>query len=106
MIGTLINAGAIILGSAIGMMIKTKLPQRLITIMFQALGLFTILLGVKMALDMQEFLLVIGSLVVGSIIGELLGLEKSLEKFSLWIKGKTKPILGASLHLKLLYFAF
>lgn len=90
MIGTLINAGAIVLGSAIGMMIKTKLPQKLVTILFQVLGLFTILLGVKMALEMQEFLLVIGSLVVGSIIGELLGLEKSLEKFSSWIKVKMK----------------
>ncbi len=90
MIGTLINAGAIVLGTAIGLMIKTKLPQKLITILFQALGLFTILLGVKMALEMQEFLLVIGSLVVGSIIGELIGLETLLEKFSARLKTKMK----------------
>lgn len=90
MIGTLINAGAIVLGSAIGLMIKTKLPKKLVSILFQALGLFTILLGVKMALEMQEFLLVIGSLVVGSIIGELLGLEKLLNKFSSKIKDRFK----------------
>jgi uncharacterized protein len=90
MIGTFVNAGAIVLGTVIGMMIKTKLPKKLITILFQALGLFTILLGVKMALAMEEFLLVIGSLVVGSIIGELLGLEKSLDKFSSWVKIKMK----------------
>ena len=90
MIGTLINAGAIVLGTFIGMLIKTKLPKKLVTILFQALGLFTILLGVKMALEMQEFLLVIGSLVVGSILGELLGLEKLLEKFSSKIKSKFK----------------
>ena len=90
MIGTLINAGAIVLGTFIGMLIKTKLPKKLVTILFQALGLFTILLGVKMALEMQEFLLVIGSLVVGSILGELLGLEKLLEKFSSKIKDKFK----------------
>ncbi len=90
MLGTLINAGAIVLGTAIGLMIKTKLPKKLVTILFQVLGLFTILLGVKMALAMEEFLLVIGSLVVGSIVGELMGLEKSLEKFSAWIKVKTK----------------
>ncbi len=90
MIGTLINAGAIVLGTAIGLMIKTKLPKKLITILFQALGLFTILLGVKMALAMEEFLLVIGSLVLGSILGELLGIEKSLEKFSSQIKSKFK----------------
>ncbi len=90
MTGTLVNAGAIILGTLIGMLIKTKLPKKLVAILFQAIGLFTILLGVKMALEMQEFLMVIGSLVVGSIIGELLGLEKGLEKFSAWLKLKIK----------------
>jgi len=90
MIGTLINAGAIIAGTVIGMLIKTRLPKKLITILFQALGLFTILLGVKMALEMDDFLIVIGSLVTGSIIGELLGLEKLMDKFSNRIKTKMK----------------
>ena len=90
MTGTLINAGAIILGTLIGMMIKTKLPERVVTIIFQALGLFTILLGLKMALEMQEFLIAIGSLVVGSVIGELLKIESGMEKFGGWVKTKLK----------------
>ena len=90
MTGTLINAGAIILGTLIGMMIKTKLPERVVTIIFQALGLFTILLGLKMALEMQEFLIAIGSLVVGSVIGELLKIESGMEKFGGWVKTRLK----------------
>lgn len=90
MTGTLINAAAIILGTVIGLLIKTKLPKRFITIIFQALGLFTILLGLKMALEMQEFLFAIGSLVIGSVVGELLGLEKRLEGFANWVKLKMK----------------
>ena len=90
MTGTLINAAAIIIGTIIGLLIKSKLPKRFITIIFQALGLFTILLGLKMALEMQEFLIAIGSLVVGSVIGELLGLDKRLERFAKWMKLKLK----------------
>lgn len=90
MTGTLINAAAILAGTFIGLLIKTKLPERVIKIVFQALGLFTLLLGAKMALEMQEFLIAIGSLVVGSVIGELLGLEKRMEGFGAWVKRKMK----------------
>lgn len=90
MTGTLINAAAIILGTVIGLLIKSKLPKRVITIIFQALGLFTILLGLKMALEMQEFIIAIGSLVIGSVIGELFGLEKRMEGFASWVKLKIK----------------
>ena len=90
MVGTLINAGAIIVGTLIGVLIKTKLSKKIITIIFQAIGLFTLLLGVKMALDMQEFLFVIGSLVIGSVIGELLGIENSIDDFGKWVKRKLK----------------
>ncbi len=88
MLGTLINAGAIILGTGIGVLIQSKLPKRIITIIFQGMGLFTLLLGVKMALDMQEFLLIIGSLVIGSVIGELLGIENAVEGLGNWLKKK------------------
>lgn len=88
MIGTIVNASAIITGTIIGMLINKKIPEKLISIFFQTLGLFTILLGIKMAITTEEYLIIIGSLVMGSIIGELLGLEKLVEKFSVWIKTK------------------
>lgn len=90
MLGTLVNVGAILVGSAIGLMLHTKLPKKVITIIFQAMGLFTLLLGAQMALKMEYLLLGIGSLVLGSIIGEWIGLEKYMNRFSEWVKRKAK----------------
>ncbi len=90
MLGTIVNVAAIIAGTVIGIVIQTKLPKKVIEIIFQAMGLFTILLGVMMALKMQHFLIGIGSLVLGAIIGELIGLEKYMNRFSDWIKGKVR----------------
>lgn len=90
MLGTIVNVAAIIAGTVIGIVIQTRLPKKVIEIIFQAMGLFTILLGVMMALKMQHFLIGIGSLVLGAIIGELIGLEKYMNRFSDWIKGKVR----------------
>ncbi len=90
MLGTLVNVGAILVGSAIGLMLHAKLPKKFITIIFQATGLFTILLGAQMALKMEYLLLGIGSLVLGSIIGEWIGLENYMNRFSDWVKQKVK----------------
>lgn len=88
--GTLINAGAIILGSIIGLIIHSKLPERITTITFQGIGLFTIVLGVSMAMKTSNFLIMIVSIVSGSVIGEFLDLESAIDRFSEWIKSKTK----------------
>ena len=74
MLGTLINAGTVILGSSIGMLIKKSLPERIIKTVFQALGIFTLFLGVWMSINLDgEFILVVVlSLVLGAILGELL----------------------------------
>lgn len=86
--GTLINAGAIILGGIIGLLIHSKLPKRIISITFQAIGLFTLFLGFLMALKAQNFLLMIFSIVIGSIFGELIDIEKQLNYASEIIKKK------------------
>ncbi len=77
MLGTLFNVLTVVVGSTIGLLIRNKLPQRFVQIVFQCLGIFTIFLGIKMALSTQgDLLLMIFSLVVGSLIGEGLQLEK------------------------------
>ena len=88
MIGTLINAGAVITGSCIGLLLHTRLPRRIVTIVFQALGLFTIFLGVTMALKTQNFLVMIFSLVTGSIIGEAVNIALYMERFTDFLKQK------------------
>lgn len=88
MLGTLINVGAIILGSLIGLAIHAKLPERLTRIAFQGIGLFTVFLGLTMAAKTSNFLVMIFSIVPGSIIGELIGIEKHMDRLGEHIKQK------------------
>ncbi|MEA3316946.1 MAG: DUF554 domain-containing protein, partial [Bacteroidota bacterium] len=90
MFGTFVNIGAIIVGSFVGLFFKSLLPKRHIKITFQVIGLFTLYLGFSMALKSENFLIVIFSLVIGSIIGEFLKLDKQINKFGDFIKKKIK----------------
>lgn len=74
--GPLINAVGIILGGAIGMAFGDRLPERVRKIVFQGLGLCVLVLGFKMALQTAQPLILIFSILIGSIAGELLQLEQ------------------------------
>lgn len=69
-LGTLINAGAVIAGSLAGLIIHSRLPKKITKIVFQGIGLFTIFLGINMAIKTNNFLIMIFSIVIGSISGE------------------------------------
>lgn len=90
MLGTFINAGTVILGSLIGLAIHARLPERLTKIAFQGIGLFTVFLGFTMAAKTNNFLVMIFSIVPGSIIGELIGIEKNMDRLAGRIKQKIK----------------
>ncbi|MBN2459976.1 MAG: DUF554 domain-containing protein [Candidatus Cloacimonetes bacterium] len=90
MIGTLINAAAVAVGSSIGLLLHLKLPKRYNDILFQGIGLFTFFLGIKLALGTQNILILIFSIVLGSLTGELMKLEKSMERISDRLKSKIR----------------
>jgi uncharacterized membrane protein YqgA involved in biofilm formation len=90
MTGTLINAAAILLGSTIGIVLNARLPERFIKIVFQGIGLFTLFIGVYMALKTNNLFFMIISIVVGGIIGEGIDLEKYITRFGDQIKNRFK----------------
>ncbi|MBN2639207.1 MAG: DUF554 domain-containing protein [Bacteroidales bacterium] len=90
MFGTLANVAAVMVGSFLGIMFKSRLPERFIKIFFQVIGLFTLYLGMSMALKSTHVLHLVFSLILGSLIGELLHLERGMERFANWIKKKFK----------------
>ncbi len=85
--GTFVNVITVLLGGSIGLVIGNRVPQRFNTIIFQAIGLFTLFLGVLMALKAEALLVVVFSLVVGSVIGVWLNLDKRVEGLSQIFKG-------------------
>lgn len=88
MLGTFINSGAVILGSIIGLILHKRLPKNITTIVFQGIGLFTLFLGFTMALKTSNYLIIIFSIVIGSIIGQLLSIDRALDHFSNLLKTK------------------
>ena len=70
MLGTIVNALAIMLGSVIGLTLKRGMPTRFKEVIMQGIGLTVILIGLKMSLDINNEIIVIVSLVIGGLIGE------------------------------------
>jgi hypothetical protein len=67
-------------------MIGKRLPDRVKTIVMQALGLSVILIGLQMALSGTRPLLVIGSLLLGAVTGELMDVEGRIAAVGEWLK--------------------
>ncbi len=86
MIGTLVNTAAVIGGGVIGLLLKKRMPERITTIYFQAIGLFTLAIGASMAVEMQHILIVVSSLAIGSLLGEWIDIEQGAERLSNRIK--------------------
>lgn len=81
-IGSIVNAITVIAGSLVGLIVRQRLPERIKAIIFQAVGLATLVLAMQMALqEGGDFLILIFSLIFGGIAGELIRLDERLEAF-------------------------
>lgn len=90
MIGTLVNAGAVIVGGAVGMLFNKSMPERFKTIYFQAVGLFTIAMGIGMVYNMQNILIVVSSVAVGALLGEWMNIERAVDRLSEYLRKKLR----------------
>jgi uncharacterized protein len=87
-LGTFVNTGAIIVGSLIGLLFSGGIHHRYKHTVMQAIGLAVVLIGLSGALKSNQVLLVIFSLVIGSLIGEWLGIETWLENMGRWLEAR------------------
>ncbi|RWZ54723.1 DUF554 domain-containing protein [Halobacillus fulvus] len=91
LLGTLVNGACIFVGTLLGL-VFTKIPERFKETVMSGVGLAVILIGVQMALETDNIVIVLLSLLTGAIIGEGIRLEERLEYIGRWIEGKfTKP---------------
>lgn len=88
MTGTVINSVAIILGGFIGLLIKNGLKDRFKTIIMQGISLSVITTGLMGALKSENFLLVIISIVIGSVIGEGINIDNKLNTLGNCLESK------------------
>ena len=76
------NAFLIICGSLAGLLLRSRIPQKILELPVQGMALFIISLGVGMAIKTEHSLVVIASIALGSLMGELVGIEAAFEKLS------------------------
>lgn len=83
--GTLVNVVTVLLGSSLGLLLRGRLPERIVAVVMQAIGLVTLLVGIVNALDLTRvetppgIILGLVSLAVGGALGEWWRIEEGLE---------------------------
>jgi len=85
-LGTIVNCLTTIAGSVVGIGFKNKIPEKYNQTVMQAIGLAVILVGIKGALGCNDLLIIIISLAIGSLMGEMIGIENYLEKLGKFLE--------------------
>ncbi|BBE30409.1 membrane protein [Tepiditoga spiralis] len=96
-ISVIVNTFAIIIGGSLGLLIGNKLKDNYRNILFQAIGLTTIAIGMKMAFKANDLLVVLGSLALGGLLGEFWNIEGGIGKIANKLensKGETPFVKG------------
>jgi len=101
-LGTLINILAILAGSAIGVLLGNRLPEKMSRTLTDAMGIVVLVIGALNLAALQDkdfssavgaagtLLVVLGALLLGGVTGSLLKIEERLEQFGSWLQSKTR----------------
>ena len=101
-LGTIANAGAIVIGGLLGLALKKGLKPRFQEMLMQIMGICVMFLGIAGALTglleagldgeltTRNSMLLIGSMVLGGLLGEWINIAHALERFGDWLKVKAR----------------
>lgn len=78
--GTIVNAAAVVAGTAIGLLVKKGIPERLNKALMNGLALCTLFIGITGVLDVQNAMVVVVSMVLGTVIGSLIDLDRQVRR--------------------------
>jgi uncharacterized membrane protein YqgA involved in biofilm formation len=81
LLGTIVNAATIIIGTMLGNSLKGRFSENIKQTVMHGLSLTVMLIGFSMAIGTENMLIVTLSMVIGGIIGELLKIEDRLNSF-------------------------
>ena len=79
MLGTIVNSIAIILGALLGIIIKKGMKEKYKTTVMDGIGLSVVIIGIMGGIESNNIILIIASIVVGSIVGEMIDIDSKLE---------------------------
>ena len=76
--GTLLNVATVLIGSMLGLLVGSRLPERLHGTILNGLGLITIVFGIQQAFKTGNLLILLGSVLLGGLLGDLGRIEERL----------------------------
>lgn len=79
MTGTILNGITVVIGGTLGALLGARLPEKMRETVMHGLGLMTMVIGVQMAIGTRNILIVLASILVGGIVGEMLGIQARLD---------------------------
>jgi uncharacterized membrane protein YqgA involved in biofilm formation len=102
--GVIVNVLAVLAGTAVGLVFGRFITERFRRIAFVALGLSTFSIGAMMVIgglikadaagSRYAVLVLVGSLVIGGLLGEAVGVEAALERFGQWLRTTALKVPG------------
>ena len=84
--GTLLNAATVLLGGFLGTFLGARLPERIREASVRAIGLFTLAMGAKFAIDTDNLLYPLFGILIGGAIGASVGIDRRLDELGEWIE--------------------
>lgn len=88
MLGTIVNAAAIIGGCLIGLIVKERLTEKISSTIMNGLALCILYIGISGALKGNDTLQIIICIAVGALIGEIIDIDKRLNDLGDMIEKK------------------
>lgn len=88
MLGTIVNALAIVAGCLVGLIVKGRLTEKMGSTIMKGLGLCTIYIGISGVLKGNDTLQIIICIALGGLIGEILDLDIKLNNLGEFIESK------------------
>jgi uncharacterized membrane protein YqgA involved in biofilm formation len=84
--GTLLNVLTVLLGGTLGLLVGGRLPERFRSIIISGVGLTVLVIGMQNGLLTRNVLILLGSILIGGLIGEMLRLEYHLDNLGNYLQ--------------------
>lgn len=87
MTGTILNVVTVLIGATIGVLLGARFPEKVRQTVMAGLGIMTLIVGVSMAIP-GNALIVLFSLLIGGILGEVLDIDGKLNALGRWLEAR------------------
>lgn len=95
MLGAVVNTMAVLVGGGIGLLCKKGIPDRVADAVMKILGAFVLCLGITGIFEGENSLVLLVSIVLGTIIGEVLNIDAGITRLGTLLEKKSDAATGS-----------